>query len=244
MQVTGNNQSYTPYKLSIRLKSDGFSLCIYDNELSILSSKTGKIDFSSLNETELIDSFELQFETTIGYKYTELIIENDLFTTIPKSFFETQDYAALLKFQHPTFDANKYNIFSSQISPLNVNLVFACPTKITNAISSVFSDVQISHSIVEFINTVKNLNENGMFVSVKDRKMTIVVISNSDLQLLNSYEFSAHEDILYHILNVFENLKLQPTKEKLTILPNQAEPDLQLLLTKYLPNTTFLKTKL
>ncbi len=244
MQVTGNNQSYTPYKLSIRLKSDGFSLCIYDNELSTHSSKTGKIDFSTLNESELIDSFQLQFETAIGYKHTELIIENDFFTIIPKSFFELQDYAALLKFQHPTFDTNIYNTFSSQISALNVNLVFACPTKITKAISSVFRDIQISHTIVEFISAVQNLNEDGMFVSVKDKKMTVAVIANSNLQLLNSYEFSTHEDILYHIMNIIENLNLQPTKEKLTILSNQTEPELQLLLTKYLPNTTLLKTKL
>jgi len=240
MQETGNKHiSDNPYQLSIRLQSDGFSLSIRNEEKSVLSTKNGKILFQKLNEEEITVEFRQQFETEINYNAVEITLENDFYTLVPDLFGETDDNLTLLKFQHPDFDTKENIVLNKMIGNLKTNLIFGCPTKIVNAIKKVFSNYQLSHTIVEFLNLVNGAN--GVFMSMRGSKMDIAIISDNSLLVANTYAFSSNEDVLYHLLNVMYTLKLQADKHQLNIFSNQDHPELQKLLIKHIPNTTFLQ---
>ncbi len=240
MQETGNKHiSDKAYQLSIRLQSDGFSLSIRDEEKSVLSTKNGKINFQKLNEEELTTEFLSQFETEINYNTVEITVENELYTLVPEFFNENDTYHTLLKFQHPDFDTKENLVLNKTIGNLKTNLIFGCPTKIVNAINKVFSNCQLTHTIVEFLEHVDGVN--GLFVSMRSAKMDVAIISDDRLLVVNTYAFSSSEDVLYHLLNVMYTLKLQADKLRLNIFSNQVQPELQKLLTKHIPNTTFLQ---
>ncbi|MBV5343771.1 DUF3822 family protein [bacterium] len=230
-----------PYQLSIRLQSDGFSLSILDDGLSVLSTKKGKINLLKLNEAELVDEFKLLFESDIKYNTSELIIENELYTLVPQFFTGNDSYIDLMKFQHPDFDINTNIIFNKVSDNLKTNLIFGCPAKIIKAIKKVFDNIEISHSIVEFLESFEN--NNGVFVALGNTKIDVAVVSDSKLLLLNTFTYSSNEDILYHLLNIMYTLKLQPEMRQLSIFTQQNESDLQNLLVKHIPNTTIIQSK-
>lgn len=233
--------SYKPYQLSIRLQSDGFSLYILDEDLSVLSTKKGKVNLLKLNEEELVEEFKLLFETDIKYNTTELIIENEIYTLVPEFFTASDSYIDLMKFQHPDFDINSSIIFNKVSANLKINLIFGCPTKIVNAIKKVFNNTEISHSIIEFLRNIEN--SNGVFVALGNAKIDVAVVAESKLLLLNTFTYSSNEDILYHLLNIMYTLKLQPEMRQLSIFTQQNESDLQNLLVKHIPNTTIIQSK-
>jgi len=230
-----------PYQLSIRLQSDGFSLYILDDGLSVLSTKKGKLNLLKLNEEELVEEFKLLFETDIKFSTSELIIENELYTLVPDFFTGNDSYIDLMKFQHPDFDINSNIIFNKVSANLKTNLIFGCPAKIIKGIKKVFDNIEISHSIVEFLRNIEN--NNGVFVALGNTKIDVAVVSESKLLLLNTFTYSSNEDILYHLLNIMYTLKLTPEMRQLSIFTHQNEPELQNLLVKHIPNTTIIQSK-
>lgn len=235
-----DSTSYTPYKLSIRLQSDGFSLSVYDKELSTLTTKKGKINLLKLNEEELVPEFKHLFETDINCENVELILENDFYTIVPDFFSEDDTFVELMKFQHPEFDSKNSVIYSRIFGNLKTKLIFSCPTKLKNAISKTFNKVTILHTVVELL---ERTNNNGIFVTLGSSKIDVSVVSENKLQLLNSYTYSSNEDILYHLLNIMYTLKLQAEMRELKIFTHQNRPELQDLLVKHIPNTTIIQLK-
>lgn len=236
-----DSTSYKPYQLSIRLQSDGFSLCITDEDLSVLSTKKGKINLLKLNEEELVEEFKLLFETDIKYKTTILVIENEQYTLVPEFFTSNDAYMDLMKFQHPDFDINTNTIFNKGIDSVKSNLIFGCPAKIVSAIKKVFSNIEISHTIVDFLENIEN--SNGVFVALGNKKIDLAVVAQSKLLLLNTFSYSSNEDILYHLLNIMYTLKLQAEMRQLSIYTHQNELELQSMLAKHIPNTTIIQSK-
>jgi hypothetical protein len=242
MPVTGSKpMSYSPYHLSIRLQSDGFSLSILDEGLSELSTKKGKINLFKLNEEELIEEFKLQFETDIKHNTSELIIENELYTLVPEFFTGNDSYIDLMKFQHPDFDINSNIIFNKVSANLKTNLIFGCASKTVNAIKKAVGNIEITHSIVEFLGNIEN--SNGVFVALGNSKIDVAVVAESKLLVLNTFTYSSNEDILYHLLNIMYTLKLQSEMRQLSIFTHQNEPELQNLLVKHIPKTTIIQLK-
>ncbi len=235
-----DSTSYTPYKLSIRLQSDGFSLSVYDSELAILTSKSGEINLLKINEEELVQEFKHLFETDINCDNVELILDNEFYTIIPDFFGDVDIFVALMRFQHPEFESNNSVIYSKQFVNLKTNLIFSCPLKLKNAINKTFTKVTILHAAVELLDRANN---NGIFVALGSTKIDLAVVSENKLQLLNSYTFSSNEDILYHLLNIMYTLKLQAEMRELKIFTHQNRPELQNLLVKHIPNTTIIQLK-
>jgi len=233
--------SYNPYKLSIRLQSDGFSLSVHDEELSTLSTKNGKINFLILNEEELVQEFKTLFETDLNCENAELIIDDKFYTIVPDFFNDNETYTELMLFQHPGFDSKTTIIFNKIIDELNTNLIFSCQSKIINAINKTFKNVSISHTMVEFLEQIKY--SSGIFLKQGKFAIDIAVKSENSLQLLNSYSYNCNEDILYHLLNIMYTLKLQADVRKVYIFANSDNAELQNLLTKHIPNTNFIQSK-
>lgn len=235
-----DSMSYTPYNLSIRLQSDGFSLSVYDKDLSILTSKNGKINLQKLNEEELVQEFKNLFETDINCKNVEIVLDNDSYTIVPDFFNDNETLVELMKFQHPEFDSKNNIIFSTTIPDYKTTLIFSCPVKLNNAIKKNFDKVTISHSIVKLLD---NTTSSGMTMTLGDTKIDVAVVSENQIQLLNSYSYNSNEDILYHLLNIMYTLKLQVELRDLKIFTYQDKPELQNLLVKHIPKTTIIQLK-
>ncbi len=233
------------YKLSIRQNPDGFSLSIYDENQLVLSTKNISINYDTLTEEELTQRLKTLAETDINYREVKFIVTNNSYITIPDALFDSESYPELIKFQHPDFDTKNNTLFCTSINRFQVNVIFSCPVKIANAIKNTFGEVSFSNSVTELLNSAGANNRNGINIMKNGKnKLEVVVVSNTGLQLANTFNVLTNEDILYHTLNVAELLRLTDDNRHITIFSENEEPELQSLIAKHLPDTVLIKTNI
>jgi len=233
----------TSYKLSIRLKPDGFSLSIFDDTNTLLSTKNNHINFAKLNQEQLIYELKQLPESAINYQSTECIIDNTMYSLIPETIFDDTDFAELLKFQHTDFDTAKNLIFQLQLSHFRAKLLFGASRKVITAFQNIFPGLTIKHIISEFAHLLDN-NTDGVFVFPEGQNIHTAVVDDHKLTLINSYTFKTNEDILYTLLTILESLNLNSHKVKLILITTEPLSELRSLLLIYIPNATVISTKI
>jgi hypothetical protein len=83
----------------------------------------------------------------------------------------------------------------------------------------------------------KNTTTPVVMLHLRPSAMDILVTENRKLVLANTFPYRSDEDVLYYTLNVYEQLRLNPETEQLTVAGISADMDvLTILLSKYIRN--------
>ena len=219
------------YLLSIRLNSDGFNLSVFDESSVLLSSKKVSISLCTLPADEIIKI--MTPETKLNFRSVRLIFESEIYTFIPTPVFKMEEAADMLHFQFKP-DKN-VKIILNRIPKWETVNVFTIPKSIHQAITNLFPKATIEHHLSYFLNEfVKLQSENSVYIQIRSNIMDVVVITNGNIQLINSYSYNTPEDFTYYTLNLFDNLSLDTEKCKVVLFNSDKKPELQKTLEKYL----------
>lgn len=232
MKKQSDSNPENQYNLTIRFSSEGFSIFVYsDQSNSPLTTKRIDCEFTSHpfeSVKDIIDS-----ETRINYQQIRIVIESNNYVIIPVDFFKLEDVADLLFMEHKITKTD--SILFNKIPQAGIVNVFAVPGIIHEAIAQLFPDAEIEHHLSQLITDNVNLsNENSSYCTVRSNFFDIVVIKNFKIHLINSFQYETNEDFLYFILNVYEKLRLETSKNPLFVYNIEQKTDLKLLLEKYL----------
>ena len=225
------NNTANTYNLSIRFDPDGFSLSVSDQSDSLLTTKRINASLPTLSLPELLNL--IGTETQLNLNKVRIINESELYVIIPLDFFKIEEAADFLFLEHKP--AQTDSILFNKIPESGIVNVFAIPGKIHEALNQLFPNAVIEHHISHFIvDNIKSMSGSCVYCQARNKRLDLVVIKESKLQLTNSFSYQTPEDFTYFVLNVYEKLGLDMHKCPV-LLSNAAEkPELAKMLEKYL----------
>ncbi|OIP83914.1 MAG: hypothetical protein AUK44_03820 [Porphyromonadaceae bacterium CG2_30_38_12] len=226
------NTKYRSHKLSIRIKPDGFSLYVLDNNQDLVASKSEQIALTSYSTNELIEIFRSKLEPDLLAHDVEVCYETEIYTLVPNGIFEESAFSDLLHFQHPNFNPADTKIVKNTLPALKAWLLYMMPNSIYEAIKLINAHAVLKHPMTVYLSEIPPIN--AVFVKNREGRMDVVVMQQELLMLANSYNQSTDEDFLYHILNTFETLQLDKNSLPVHIYGNEISESLLVLLRKYL----------
>jgi hypothetical protein len=233
------------YKLSIQVSLDGFSfLIVHPSEKKIVAFKSTPLKISSKNlivrrlkewlESE--DFFKKPFNEVRVFIFTEI------FTIIPDECYSGENQHDL---QSVLFDQETgYSLVENNIEILNARLYFPIQSEITEVLQLLFDNAECIHPVTKLLQIplYSNKRNCAVIVSMK-QNFYLIVKRNNKLLLANSFQVSHQDDLVYNVLNAFQQLETARSETELFItdvLSNVNE--IKGLLQPYFGNISTLNT--
>lgn len=224
-----NNQ----YSLSIRIFSDGFSLFVYDEKHTIISRKNIKSEQGNDLAEFLRNILATDMEIRQKYKDTVIICESEYHTIIPDVFHKTEREREFLKLQHPSLPVS-CQIFHNKISSQQSVLIFGIEQNISQLLARHFQEVIPESHLLNIINKIIIEGNDKIAIWIRPGEIDCIVYKNYKIILLNKYSYQSSEDIVYHILNIHQQLELNPN-DIISEVFSDANLLTEKLLIKYVP---------
>ena len=202
--------------MSILFQEDGLVFSILRNDLQKFIV-LGEYELKNQNaEIESLFYFREQLQGAFA-KYT-IAFGSTHFTIIPAPLFNANNLAEYANFQ---FDAALEDLRYDSLSTPGLVIVYSVPKEIQQFVDVNFLGAKIKHTssytISHYTNLYKNKPGEHLHVQIWHNKVEIIAIKNGKLLLINSFSFETDEDLLYFILNVYEQLELNPESVPLKV---------------------------
>jgi hypothetical protein len=241
MTMNVNDKPSNNYTLSIRYSSDGFSFSVLDENSRLLSSGNVVCDAAKMSEIEIVDSLAKIEEFYTLYKKISLIAESDEFTVLPKVFAGDDKIRVFFEMQHSDID-DETELLRNELPAWNAVLIFAVPKNIFSVLKKTIPEVEIEHHLTAFINDFVPITSDTMvYVLVRKCRTDFVALKNGRLVLLNSYEYKIKEDILYNLLNVYNNLQLDLENHQTVLYVEKTDADFAQLISEYIKRSQIIQ---
>ncbi len=132
-----------------------------------------------------------------------------------------------------------------QIKQISAYQVFAYPSFYESLLNQTLREYKMIHFSVPMIESllIKNKNKiigKKVFLHVRNNYIDIVILEEDGLLFYNTFEYVTQEDLLYYLLYVFENQKLNPEEVPLVITGNiEKTSQVFELIKTYIRNISF-----
>ncbi len=226
-------------KLEILVQPDTIVYSVIDEndnvmlrqEINMLPGKSADIAF--------YEHFFNQPELKIQSENVSVVFENNSYQLIPSELFREKDMSLFFETEH---GKSEYERLHYLVLPKwGVHFVCRIPDKMTSFFQSKYPEVVIEHHVSNLMKNRIAKNENEVTALVRKGMVDILVVKANQLVLVNSFETTTPEDILYSLLKVYEQLELDEKTYPLCVMFKSAEDEkLMLLLKSYFQN---IKTK-
>lgn len=202
-------------EMSILCTEDGLSYSLkVQNEMRFVALKS----FIFEKGTDYIENYRRALdEIPMDNKYyeTRFIIADNKQTIIPDAIFSNEDCE---KYWNLNFKKdNSSEINSYHLPKAQARIVFAVNSNLKLLIDSCNSKKSVipaSAPFVEFNYKRNRLIDNPerprVYVQVYETYAEILVMENFSIKLFNTFIFNSQNDLLYHVINILEQLRLSP----------------------------------
>jgi hypothetical protein len=211
-----NLESYdiSNLKLSILLSQDGLSYSL----MSVSENKyVSLISFNFSDKSNYLGEIEgfLEQEKITGQKFfgSVLMITDSRQTLIPDVLFEKGTEKTIWELNFMPDKDSEIRYFNLTKSS-NV-VVYPVRNELVKLVNILLPDIQIISACIPFIEsnfTRNKLSENNtntkVFVQVFEEYAELLILNNAGIKLFNTFGYKTNNDLLYSVINVFEQLKL------------------------------------
>lgn len=165
-----------------------------------------------LSTSNLASLFSFRERIAGNFAAVNLAFAGEKVTLVPLSLFKADDALALAKFQFEV-DANE-TLMVDELKHHGIAVLYAINKEWLAIVEKHFDNAKINHAasfvIEHYMNNYKNKPGEHIFANIWHQKAEVVVIKNSKLHLYNIFDYQTDEDLLYAILNVYEQIPLSP----------------------------------
>lgn len=228
-----------PYTQSIRFTAGGFCLC-YSNDRKELVSHTTPINYRKCSQTELTDKLTAALESSVFNNKieTSVIFDTNYFSAIPVGIFEENDYPQLLEFIYTDYKTENHKILSSNLSDKCI-LIYSVNQIQYNSIMMAGVKPAFTNQFEELAQHSKNHIGNTIICNLAEGIANIMCFENKSVLLVNRYECSTPEDVLYYLLQTAKTTFDNKTNDITYIISGYSANDRKLLGSK-LTQTVFI----
>ena len=207
--ILKENNNQTNLTLSVGLNS--ISLSVFD----LASGELIKFDKSNFNNPLSIDNLlnvlkdilnknELDFKK---FENIKLLQQNNLSVLVPGELYSEKQKRTYLKYN--TQIRNDDFIAVDNLNNLKIKNIYIPYININNYLVDLFKNIEYFHYDTELLNKLYKIRRNEeFFVHVDNRQIKIIVFEKDKLNFFNSYEIDNSSDIIYYVLLVLKEKKL------------------------------------
>ena len=233
------------YKLSIQVSLDGFSfLAVQSAEKQIVACKSTPLNISTdkLIARHLKEWFEKEEFFQSDFEEIRIFIFTERFTIIPDECYSdeySQELVSVL------FGLNyEYSIKKNKVEPLNAHLYFPVHNDIIEILQLLFPNAKYLHPVQTIIQIPQSCNKKNSSVLIPFKKNFYLLVNrNNKLLLANAFQVSHINDLVYNLINTFQQLETSRAETDLFIAGYFSdETEITRLLKPYFENIGTLKT--
>ena len=151
-----------------------------------------------------------------AYSFQKVIclLDINFLSLVPKPFFTEESIESYLKFNHDLPGGNL--LYQSQtVLSTDYEALYVVPKNLANAMEGNFMNVSYQLSNVSLLNYFAKLTQLDSFFEIhfNDDFLSIFYYKESKLLFYNTFQYISAEDIIYHVLNVMNELALDNERE-------------------------------
>ncbi len=210
----------TNLSLSILITQDGLSYSLYnveDNKFVALVSKNFTDKENYLIE---IENFLTDERIDSNYHDVRIDIADNEVTIVPNAMFNESQIEDLYKLNF--LPNNEKKVLYSNLPKSSNVVLYSVKKDLKKYLDSYFSDYKISPQAFSFVESNYTRNKKSeeavipkLFIQVFENFFEVLVLKDTEVFFYNTFKYKSSNDLLYYIVNVFEQLKL--SQEETTI---------------------------
>jgi hypothetical protein len=235
--------------LSIEQAREGILLVewsAHSLSFSVFSPKSNTVLYSGVSETyfDLFDYNEQEFgrliseEQVFQYSFSKTIflINSHYYTLIPSELLDENHMDSILALNVKLPSGNLL-VEKVELDKSPYTLVYALPKTLFKTIQNNFINFEV---ITAFPSVIKVAESSVLHAHVSEESVTILYQKEGELTFLNTFKYDAPEDLVYNILNVYQQLGLHHEKDMLNLTGSIARNSEYFeLLYKYIKDINF-----
>lgn len=215
-------QSTASYELSLLIGADSIYYMVNDGQLNILTLKSFHFDHAKSKST--IESLKSVFfedrHLKEPYRSTKIVITTPHFTLVPSKFYNINENNTYLK-NITNLGAND-SFLKDDFKNQPFKNVYAADKQLISFIQTIFpqnsSIHHVSTALIEGFQKIAELRQgHQVFANMRDGLIQIFFFDGKDLIFANSYTFQFSQDLVYYLMMVYEQFKLNPETIPLSI---------------------------
>ncbi|MFO7923780.1 MAG: DUF3822 family protein [Bacteroidales bacterium] len=212
------------YHISIQVGLNGYSFSVLDplrNKYILLKhfpfpkEMTHSLLEEKVNEITGTDEFLTRDYKTVLFSY-----QTPKYTLIPGPLFNKKKLRSCFEFNHYLDDLDE--IHYNSLKGTDAYNVFVIPTELSSIVYKAFRNVIFYHQATPLIehSLISHGGKSSQKVAIANiygKNADIVVVSGDNLLLCNTFPWKNEDDLVYFILYVYEQLKLNGEETPLYI---------------------------
>jgi uncharacterized protein DUF3822 len=201
------------YELSVQLSLEGFSFCLLDtirNKFILLRTfepeENKYFNTDSVNEILEKDDF-----LSRQYKKVNIITPSPKFTLIPPPLFDPGKKDEYFSLNHIKEETDI--IISNRIIDPDIYIVFSINRPFNDLINTFFPGIHPHHHLIPIFNhmshSMNSVPGNYIHLNIEKEYFNLIIFNSNTLKFCNTFVYRNISDILYFVLNVFKNMKIE-----------------------------------
>ena len=195
------------YRMTIQCSLGGLSFALLDAKTQTLVALECYQSDLLADSNDLFRTLERALEdknlNNKDFQSVTFIVDNRYCTLVPQPLFNEADQAKYLDFAFQIPEG--YTIASEPIASAQCHIVHAFLKTMQDKVLNKWTDARITHSSSVFIdNVMKDEDDNGVFVNVRNRDFDMLVKKEGKLHFFNNFKFNTKEDFAYFLLFAME----------------------------------------
>ncbi|MCK6695436.1 MAG: DUF3822 family protein [Thermoanaerobaculia bacterium] len=161
-------------------------------------------------------------------------------TLVPRRLFQHGNLATYFKL---LLNPAEYTYAYDELPEFDAYLVYATEQGLARLCTEFFPRGRVRHLAVPLLRQARDLDaseEHRIFVNIRNQVAQIAVFERQNLLFYNSFAFAASPDLLYYILLVYDQFRLNPQDTPLIVAGNLLEDsELYRLLYRFVRDIRF-----
>ncbi|KAA6350166.1 hypothetical protein EZS27_002432 [termite gut metagenome] len=206
--------------LSIRLKTDGFSVTIYHPfDEQVTASVYKEADLSLTFTANLKQAFSESDFLTCPYKQVDIIAESTRFTALPLNLFDEKQTEFIFAYNH--LRRENETILYNVLKKHNMALIFGIDKNTHQFLTKQYSQASFYSQVtpfIEYLSTIgeeENILSKKMYLCLHEKHIDICCLGYKRIIYLNAFECKHTEDCLYYALHLWKQINLNQKTDNL-----------------------------
>lgn len=151
----------------------------------------------------------VNYELNAPFRLIKVIVCNPFSCLYPEPLFDKTKTKELFSFNH-SYQPQSEELVVDKITAMGAINIYKIASLLRELLNSYFPQYHLTHCATPLLQGLFSENQDGAEADlfVYDDFVHLVVREGKTLKLMNSFDFEAHEDVLYYVLAVFEQLGL------------------------------------
>lgn len=155
----------------------------------------------------------------LQYHDIRIGIIDDYYSIIPTPLFSHENIADYLNLNHST-KSKDFSFHYNSVESINSTIAYAVPLQLNQLIQNQLTSYQLIHytvPLLEYSNLQQKAKEAEMQLHVQHNHFEVIYYEHQKLQFFNRFEYQTAEDLIYFLLYVMEQLKIDREKVEIQL---------------------------